>query len=132
MDDFTQKKLINSLIDVVDRFYTLKDSQDAETSWRLKGFCEGLSYALVKTGAIDQEEAQKIMQGLGKKRDLSEQPMRSVEVKTEPEPSKTTDQIVEEIKLEEIKEPIHQINRIHQTRVEDDLDLPTYLRKKSR
>ncbi len=128
MDDFTQKKLINSLIDVVDRFYTLKADHDPESSWRLKGFCEGLSYALIKMGAIDQEEAQKIMQGLGKKRDLTTQPVESVEVNKTPQ---ATQEAAEEMKLEEIQIPIHQSNIIHKSRVEDDLDLPTYLRKKS-
>ncbi len=72
MDDFTKIKLINSLIDVVSHFYDLKQKSDSSEQKHLKGFSEGLAFALTKMQIIDSDEAKKILQGLGKKRELLE------------------------------------------------------------
>ena len=67
MNDFTKTKLINSLIDVVEKFYHDKQTQDVT---HLKGFCEGIAYSLIEMGALESQEASKILKGLGKKREL--------------------------------------------------------------
>jgi len=145
MDDFTKIKLINSLIDVVDRFYTLKDEREFEDSLRLKGFCEGLSYALIELDAIDSEEAKQIMAGLGKKRELSQisptptTPKEEIIEEKAPEPKekeveKEKDAInklkkeVEELEIDE--SIIHPSFSSFQKEQKENLDLPTYLRKK--
>ncbi len=76
MDDFTKIKLINSLIDVVNEFYELKQKEDASKIKHLKGFCEGLAFALTKMQIIESDEAKKILQGLGKKREILEETLK--------------------------------------------------------
>ncbi len=67
MKDFTQIKLINSLIDLVERFYDKKDSLTPKESYHLKGFCEGLSFALMQQNILSQEEVERILKGFGNK-----------------------------------------------------------------
>ncbi len=102
MDDFTKIKLINSLIDVVSRFYELKNSNKPDDAQHLKGFCEGMAYTLLELDYLSQEEVTKILKGLGKKREIAPD-----------EPSQ-----------EEIFTP--------QKRFDDsnNLDIPTFMRKK--
>ncbi len=76
MDDFTKIKLINSLIDVVNKFYDLKQKADASEIKHLKGFSEGLAFALTKMQIIESDEAKRILQGLGKKRELLEEDLK--------------------------------------------------------
>jgi len=71
MNDFTKIKLINSLIDVVERFYELKNSGDMQDAKHLKGFCEGLAFSLIELEYLSQEETSQILKGLGKKRKLA-------------------------------------------------------------
>jgi hypothetical protein len=100
MNDFTKNKLINSLIDVVEKFYELKNSNEAQDSKRLKGFCEGMAYTLIELQYLTQEEATKILKGLGKRLEL------------------------EDKKIEDEK-------FIYKPSIgENELDIPTYLRKK--
>ncbi len=69
MDDFTKTKLINNLIDLVAYFYETKHKKSDPSQIRyLKGFCEGISHTLVESGLLSQEEAKRILKGLGKKR----------------------------------------------------------------
>ena len=70
MNDFTKIKLINALIDVVERFYELKNAEEKTQSPHLKGFCEGMAYTLIELEYLSQEEASKILKGFGKKRTL--------------------------------------------------------------
>jgi len=70
MNDFTKIKLINSLIDVVARFYELKNSAKKEDAKHLKGFCEGMAYTLIELEYLSQEEVSRILKGLGKKRKI--------------------------------------------------------------
>jgi len=72
MNDFTKIKLINSLIDVVERFYTLKNAGDNTQSKHLKGFCEGMSYTLIELEYLSSEDASRILKGFGKKEKLPE------------------------------------------------------------
>ena len=72
MDDFTKIKLINELIDVVARFYELKNANALKDAAHLKGFCEGMAYTLIAQEYLSQEEAQTILKGLGKKRVFEE------------------------------------------------------------
>ncbi len=131
MDDFTKNKLINSLIDVVDRFYELKDEQRIEESMRLKGFCEGISYTLIELGAIDKSEAKKIMSGLGVRREQDKniyKPLLKAQLdRSNDEMSLSTKVDEEEIDLR-LKD-MHQSFVSLGKRDEIDLDLPTYLRK---
>ena len=69
MNDFTKIKLINSLIDAVNHFYDLKQKEHSGDQKHLKGFCEGMAYCLVEIGMINPDEAKKILQGLGKKKE---------------------------------------------------------------
>ncbi len=101
MDDFTKIKLINSLIDAVNHFYDLKQKVRGGDQKHLKGFCEGLAYALVKIEAVDSNEAKKILQGLGKKREYKKLKAQTIEPK------------------EEKKETLNS----------DDLEIPTIFRK---
>ena len=102
MDDFTKIKLINSLIDVVERFYELKNSDNKEDAKHLKGFCEGMAYTLIELEYLSQEEVSGILKGLGKKREsLNEE----VDEATVFVPQK-------------------------QTSSTDNLDIPTFIRKK--
>lgn len=73
MEDFTKIKLINSLIDVVSHFYDLKHKGDSSQIKHLKGFSEGLAFALTKMQIIESDEAKRILQGLGKKREILEE-----------------------------------------------------------
>ncbi|RUM66943.1 MAG: hypothetical protein DSZ06_02330 [Sulfurospirillum sp.] len=135
MDDFTKIKLINSLIDVVDRFYTLKDEREFEESLRLKGFCEGLSYALIQMGALDSKEAEVIMNGLGKR--LS---MKDIKQPQTPPPVNPKVDITESTMLNELKKEAKELkidtSTLHSSLIskskdkEKDLDLPTFLRKR--
>ncbi len=69
MDDFTQTKLINNLIDLVAYFYENKHKKSDPSQVRyLKGFCEGIAHTLVESGVLSDDEAKKILKGLGKKR----------------------------------------------------------------
>jgi hypothetical protein len=140
MDDFTKIKLINSLIDVVDRFYSLKDEREYEESLRLKGFCEGLSYALIQMRALDKDEADQIIKGLGKKRNLNsfkkkelpktELPKEDSKLEKESEID-TIELLKKETKELDIDESSIHTNIISVGKKEkkSDLDLPTYLRK---
>ncbi len=101
MDDFTKIKLINSLIDVVERFYELKTTK-AEEAKHLKGFCEGMAYTLLELNYLSQEEVTKILKGVGKKRENS----------------------ILELKDEEIFAPQTSFDD------ENNLDIPTFIRKK--
>ncbi|MCH9813933.1 MAG: hypothetical protein K0U47_08335 [Epsilonproteobacteria bacterium] len=104
MNDFTQIKLINSLIDAVNHFYELKQKEQLSGQAHLKGFCEGMAYTLTKMEIIDTQEAEKILQGLGKKRELIEE------------------EVCSSTKNEELeKEERFDLN---------DLDIPTVFRKK--
>ncbi len=115
MDDFTKIKLINSLIDAVNHFYDLKQKAKNGDQRHLKGFCEGLAYALVEIRAIDSDEAKKILQGLGKKREPKEEIKESVkETKKDKEP--------EEKKSKEVKEEKKMLEP-------DNLEIPTIFRK---
>ena len=73
MNDFTKNKLINSLIDVVEKFYELKNNNETQDAKHLKGFCEGMAYTLIELQYLSQEEASKILKGLGKRIDLEEE-----------------------------------------------------------
>jgi predicted ATP-dependent Lon-type protease len=99
MDDFTKNKLINSLIDVVEKFYELKNNNDTQDAKHLKGFCEGMAYTLIELQYLSQAEASKILKGLGKRMKVEE---------------KADDESL-------IYQPQQQ---------GDDLDIPTFLRKK--
>ncbi len=101
MDDFTKIKLINSLIDVVARFYELKNSNNAEDAQHLKGFCEGMAYTLLELDYLSQEEVTKILKGLGKKRENAPDEPSQEEIFT---PMKSTDE-------------------------SKNLDIPTFMRK---
>ncbi len=70
MDDFTKIKLINSLIDVVARFYEKKEEASSREINHLKGFCEGLAFSLIELQALSEEEVSVILKGLGKKREV--------------------------------------------------------------
>lgn len=83
MDDFTKIKLINSLIDVVERFYREKSNLAQNAQNHLKGFCEGMAYALIEMEYIDKDEAATILKGLGKK--CQEAPKIDTEVIFKPE-----------------------------------------------
>ncbi len=72
MNDFTKNKLINSLIDVVEKFYELKNSNQTQDAKHLKGFCEGMAYTLIELQYLSKEEAAKILKGLGKRLELEE------------------------------------------------------------
>ncbi len=72
MNDFTKIKLINSLIDVVTKFYELKNSNTSEDATHLKGFCEGMAYTLIQLDYLSKDEASKILKGLGKKLEIEE------------------------------------------------------------
>jgi predicted ATP-dependent Lon-type protease len=125
MDDFTKIKLINSLIDVVDRFYQLKEQEDIEESMRLKGFCEGLVFTLIELGALSKDEAQKIMKGLGKKRVFKES-INSDKCSSIEPPLKVQADLCDIKTLS-----IHPVGK-SQAKIKDELDLPSYLRKKRR
>ncbi len=71
MKDFTQIKLINSLVDVVERFYDKKDQLSKDESYHLKGFCEGLAFALLQQNALNEDEVERILKGYGKRIDSS-------------------------------------------------------------
>ena len=102
MDDFTKIKLINSLIDVVARFYELKNSANKEDAKHLKGFCEGMAYTLMELEYLSKEEASSILKGLGKKRKSADA-----------EPDETAVFTPQE-----------------NTIPSDNLDIPTFIRKK--
>lgn len=103
MNDFTQTKLINNLIDLVEYFYETKHKKsDASQIRYLKGFCEGIAHTLVESGMLESEEAKSILKGLGKKRTLPEIP------KTAPR------------------------EREVETLSTEDLDIPTIFRKKAK
>ena len=70
MNDFTKIKLINALIDVVARFYELKNADDPSQSKHLKGFCEGMAYTLIELEYLSKEEASKILKGFGKRENI--------------------------------------------------------------
>ncbi len=72
MEDSTQTKLINSLIDTVGHFYDLKQKGENSQIKYLKGFCEGMAFCLVKQEIIKSTEAKKNLQGLGKAREITE------------------------------------------------------------
>ncbi len=105
MNDSIKIRLINSLIDAVSHFYEYKQKKDRDNQQHLKGFCEGLAYSLVEQKILSQKEAQKILQGLGKKREVEQQ---------EPKPK------IEE-KIEKKKEEKLDLK---------NLDIPTIFRKK--
>jgi hypothetical protein len=102
MDDFTKIKLINELIDVVERFYTLKERGELKDAAHLKGFCEGMAYVLIALEYLSQEEATKILKGMGKR--LEVESNRACEI-------------------EENSELIRSENS------KEDLDIPTFIRK---
>jgi len=137
MDDFTKIKLINGLIDVVERFYQLKDGAQHEDAKHLKGFCEGIAYTLIELKALSQEEVSKILKGMGKHREiptrLEVEPAMHSEIKKE-EPNIVNDVLP-------LQEPLvrTQTSLLSQVKKEslilennvksDDLDIPTFLRK---
>ena len=105
MDDFTKIKLINNLIELVSHFYEKKHSSVSITDIKyLKGFCEGVAYTLVETKIIDDSEAKRILQGLGKKRAYIKQPVK---------------QDIKEDQTLPIQDPVN------------DLDVPTIFRKEA-
>ena len=122
MDDFTKIKLINSLIDLVDRFYQSKDELSSDEIIRLKGFCEGFAYSLKYLDIIDEDESKKILKGLGKKRDADKIYKKE-----------TNSRVDENKEVKDIKKEIlHDLNISYKKdKNEDslDLDLPTFLRK---
>jgi soluble cytochrome b562 len=81
MDNITKIKLINSLIDAVSHFYDLKQKGQDTNQKHLKGFCEGMAYTLVQIDAIDAEEAKRILQGLGKHREVNKEKEEKVQPK---------------------------------------------------
>lgn len=109
MDDFTKIKLINSLIDVVARFYELKNASSPEEAMRLKGFCEGMAYTLIELDSLSEEEASKILKGLGKKEEL---------------PLETPTPELDLPMQEEIFKPQQNLDN------QNNLDIPTFIRKK--
>jgi len=102
MNDFTKIKLINSLIDVVARFYELKNGDKKEEAKHLKGFCEGMAYTLIALEYLSQDEVSTILKGLGKKREVASE-------------------VVEEQTVFQMKK---------ETAALDNLDIPTFIRKK--
>ncbi len=110
MDDFTQIKLINNLIDLVGYFYESKQKKSDPSQIRyLKGFCEGIAHTLVESGVLEREEATRILKGVGKKRT----PENSARV---PAPAMTP--------AESVIENITQLDTLAQ-----NLDIPTIFRK---
>jgi hypothetical protein len=133
MKDFTKIKLINSLIDVVDRFYELKNEADDEASSHLKGFCEGMAYSMMELGFLDKDETKKIMSGLGKKiseDELVQEDKEEIVDIPKPKLQESTSDIQLEIEDLKLNEHIHNTPIFTPQRELDDLDLPTYLRKK--
>jgi hypothetical protein len=130
MKDFTQIKLINSLIDVVAKFYELKDSGDLKESYRLKGFCEGLAFALLSEGALSEDEVQKILKGLGKKIESDVESLNEIKSESnisDVEPKNDSD--IENIEMEFEPKSLHEVT-LKAPKSYDDLDIPTFLRKK--
>jgi uncharacterized protein with von Willebrand factor type A (vWA) domain len=110
MEDFTKIKLINELIDVVERFYTLKERGELKDASHLKGFCEGMAYALISLEYLTEEEATKILKGMGKKREVALHD--------------------EEMIQEKSATPIELKQSIFEPKQsKDNLDIPTFLRK---
>ncbi len=107
MNDFTKIKLINSLIDVVEHFYLLKNSKESKETHHLKGFCEGMAYTLIEMEYLSSDEAATILKGLGKKEQF-------LEPEEHDEPS---------------DEAAPFINAMSQALPQDDLDIPTFIRK---
>jgi hypothetical protein len=129
MKDFTKIKLINSLIDVVDRFYELKNGGESEASSHLKGFCEGMAYALMELDYLDETQTKKIMSGLGKK--LSESDIKDeIKPKEIDEPQEELSQVPIEEDEKEQSSYMHHTQIFAPQRELNDLDLPTYIRKK--
>ncbi len=89
MNDFTKRKLINNLIELVSHFYEKKHSNASAVEIKyLKGFCEGIAHTLVETKIIDSQEAKRILKGLGKKRSLTPVEVdKGDEIKERPKPS---------------------------------------------
>ncbi len=83
MQDFTQNKLINNLIDIVAHFYRLREEgQSAAKTAHLKGFSEGIAFALVEQGVLTRIEAERILANEGEKRPLpQERPQRHQSVR---------------------------------------------------
>jgi len=110
MNDFTKIKLINSLIDVVEKYYEHKNADQTQEATYLKGFCEGLAHTLMALSYLSKDETTKILKGLGKKR-VYEEPKLPQEIPEE-------------------NEPINQDKVYMPSTQSDDLDVPTFLRKK--
>lgn len=111
MDDFTKTKLINNLIDLVAYFYETKHkSNDASQIRYLKGFCEGISHTLVESEILTQEEAKRILKGLGKKR--------------------TVDPLIRNVSPAQARYESKVLKEKERDQMED-LDVPTIFRKKS-
>ncbi len=70
MQDFTQIKLINNLIDIVSHFYRLAEEEgDSGRIAHLKGFGEGVAFVLVEQGVLSRPEAEEILANRGVKRE---------------------------------------------------------------
>ncbi len=83
MDDFTKTKLINNLIDLVDYFYENKRKSGSASQIKyLKGFCEGIAHTLAEAGALDKEEAKRILKGIGKRRTLPVSAKKAIKTQT--------------------------------------------------
>ncbi|OQX73921.1 MAG: hypothetical protein B6D59_04160 [Campylobacteraceae bacterium 4484_4] len=71
MQDFTQIKLINNLIDIVAHFYRLAEERgEKEKISHLKGFSEGIAFTLVEQGILTRSEAEEILANRGVRRKL--------------------------------------------------------------
>ena len=118
MNDFTKIKLTNSLIELVENFYELKDSAQEDELLHSKGFCEGMSYSLVELGIISQKESIKILKGLGSKKDLP------VETKNE-----IQEDIVHSKKIDQVDkvEKNFEFNKTYSP--SEELDIPTFKRR---
>jgi hypothetical protein len=109
MDDFTKTKLINNLIDLVDYFYENKRKSGSASQIKyLKGFCEGIAHTLVELSVITQDEAKKILKGIGKRREILTTP-----------PPNTKKTVIPKTEKEEQTADV----------VPESLDIPTIFRK---
>ncbi len=109
MDDFTKTKLINKLIDLVDYFYENKRKSGSASQIKyLKGFCEGIAHTLVELSVITQDEAKRILKGIGKRREISTTPPQNLKKTAVPKVEK--------------EEPVSDV-------VPESLDIPTIFRK---
>lgn len=141
MDDFTKIKLINSLVDVVTHFYDNRQKGITANQQHLKGFSEGMAFALVELEILARDDAARILQGLGKKRNVVTIEEAIKEAKTLNIAEERSTKLEEDDNLNqkevispkeneenstETKESTHQPSLFDSPA---DLDIPTYLRK---